>query len=72
MKRLLLDQGLSRSTARSLNVADWDVVPVSDLGLSQATDTSIVACARQDARFASLWMPISILCWRPAVKAARL
>ncbi len=50
MKRLLLDQGLSRSTARLLDGAGWDVVHVSDIGLSRATDSAIVAHARLDAR----------------------
>ncbi len=46
MNRLLLDQGLPRSTANILNNADWEVVHVSDISMSRATDEAILEYAR--------------------------
>lgn len=45
MKRLLLDQGLPRSTVELLNKKGWDVLHVSDIGLGQAEDTKILEFA---------------------------
>lgn len=50
MKRLLLDQGLPRGTARLLNAQGWDVVHVGDIGMSRAPDTEILALAEREAR----------------------
>ena len=50
MKRLLLDQGLPRSTARLLTQAGWDVVHVSEVGMSRAADSDVLARARAEAR----------------------
>ncbi|MEA2789710.1 MAG: hypothetical protein QOG73_2116 [Acetobacteraceae bacterium] len=50
MKRLLLDQGLPRSTAALLTQVGWDVVHVSEIGMSRAEDVDIVQRARAEAR----------------------
>lgn len=50
MNRLLLDQGLPRSTARFLAADSWDVVHVGDLDLSRATDAEILHTARETSR----------------------
>jgi predicted nuclease of predicted toxin-antitoxin system len=38
MTRLLLDQGIARSTASILTGSGWDVVHVADIGMERATD----------------------------------
>jgi len=48
--RLLLDQGLPRSTADYLPRETWDVVHVWQCGLSTASDRDIIAFARVDQR----------------------
>jgi predicted nuclease of predicted toxin-antitoxin system len=48
--RLLLDQGLPRSTVELLGAKGWDVVHASDCGLSTASDDQILAYARANAR----------------------
>ena len=52
MKRLLLDQGLPRSTAALLSQSGWDVVHVSEIGMSRADDDDreILRRARADSR----------------------
>ena len=50
MNRLLLDQGLPRSTADLLRAAGWDAVHVSECGLSTATAAEILERARSDNR----------------------
>jgi predicted nuclease of predicted toxin-antitoxin system len=50
VKRLLLDQGLPRSTSVLLIFAGWNVVHVSDIGMSRADDVDIMRRAREDAR----------------------
>ena len=50
MKRLLLEQGLPRSTAVLLAQAGWDVIHVSEIGMSRADDADILRRARTDAR----------------------
>ncbi len=50
MKRLLLDQGLPRSTGKLLAAPDWDAVHVGDVGLSRATDQRILDYARENDR----------------------
>ena len=50
MKRLLLDQGLPRSTAALLSQAEWDVIHVSEIGMSRADDTEVLRRARADSR----------------------
>jgi predicted nuclease of predicted toxin-antitoxin system len=48
--RLLLDQGLPRSAAALLTQGGWDVVHVSEIGMSRAGDRDILQRARVDAR----------------------
>ncbi len=50
MKRLLLDQGLPRSTAALLTGAGWDVIHVSEIGMSRADDVDILHRARAEGR----------------------
>jgi len=50
LTRLLLDQGLPRSTARLLAAAGWDVAHVGDIGLSRAEDLQILEHAREQGR----------------------
>ena len=50
MNRILLDQGLPRSAATALREAGWDVEHVSDLGMSQSADRSILDFARAQGR----------------------
>ena len=50
MIRLLLDQGLPRSTGKLLSDAAWDVVHVGDIGLSHAADQRILDYARRENR----------------------
>ncbi|MFM9967307.1 MAG: DUF5615 family PIN-like protein [Burkholderiales bacterium] len=50
MKRLLLDQGLPRSTGTILAGAEWDIVHVAELGMSQAEDSVILERARAEQR----------------------
>jgi predicted nuclease of predicted toxin-antitoxin system len=48
--RLILDQGLPRSTAELLRREGWDVVHVAECGLSEAPDTRILEYARTNSR----------------------
>jgi predicted nuclease of predicted toxin-antitoxin system len=48
--RLLLDQGLPRSTVDLLNRDGWDVVHVAQCGLSAAADEQILEYARANNR----------------------
>lgn len=50
MTRILLDQGLPRSTPVFLREAGWDVEHVSDIGLSRASDVEIISRAREGKR----------------------
>jgi predicted nuclease of predicted toxin-antitoxin system len=50
VKRLLLDQGLPRSTAALLRQGGWDVVHVCEIGMSRADDREILRRARADSR----------------------
>ena len=50
MRRLLLDQGLPRSTAALLRQGGWDVLHVSEIGMSRAGDAEILRRARADSR----------------------
>lgn len=50
MNRILLDQGLPRSAAAALREAGWNVEHVSDLGMSQSSDRSILDFARAQGR----------------------
>ncbi len=50
MRRVLLDQGLPRSTAALLSQGGWDVIHVSDIGMSRASDTEVLQRARADSR----------------------
>lgn len=46
---LLLDQGLSRSTAHILRQAGFDIIHVGECGLSAAADSEILEYARREA-----------------------
>lgn len=50
MIRLLLDQGLPRTTGKLLSTAAWDVIHVGDIGLGRATDQQILDYAKSDNR----------------------
>jgi predicted nuclease of predicted toxin-antitoxin system len=50
VKRLLLDQGLPRSSASLLRQCGWDVVHVSEIGMSRADDADILRRARAEGR----------------------
>jgi predicted nuclease of predicted toxin-antitoxin system len=50
LKRLLLDQGLPRSTAALLTQVGWDVIHVSDIGMSRADDVEILRRGRAEGR----------------------
>jgi predicted nuclease of predicted toxin-antitoxin system len=50
VKRLLLDQGLPRSTAILLNQAGWDVIHVAEIGMSRSADLDILQRARGESR----------------------
>lgn len=50
MKRLLLDQGLPRSSAALLVQQGYDAVHVSDIGMSRADDLDILERARAEGR----------------------
>jgi predicted nuclease of predicted toxin-antitoxin system len=50
MTRLLLDQGIARSTASILTGAGWDVLHVADVGMERATDAVILDYARAQQR----------------------
>lgn len=50
MKRLLLDQGLPRFAGALLSQAGWDVIHVSDIGMSRANDIDILQRARVEQR----------------------
>jgi predicted nuclease of predicted toxin-antitoxin system len=48
--RLLLDQGLPRSTVRNLEERGFDVCHVADLGYSRASDAEIIEVAEKQSR----------------------
>lgn len=50
MRRLLLDQGLPRSAAVLLTRAGWDVMHVSEIGMSRASDLDILSRAQTEGR----------------------
>lgn len=50
MIRLLLDQGLPRSTVELLKTDGWDVVHVCECGFSTAADEQILEYARTNSR----------------------
>jgi predicted nuclease of predicted toxin-antitoxin system len=50
LKRLLLDQGPPRTTAQLLRDAGWDALHVGECGLGAATDSTILAFAREQDR----------------------
>jgi predicted nuclease of predicted toxin-antitoxin system len=62
VRRLLLDQGLPRSSGTLLREAGWDVIHVADVGMSRSDDTEILrrglaetrVCVTLDAEFHSL------------------
>jgi predicted nuclease of predicted toxin-antitoxin system len=50
VRRLLLDQGLPRSTAALLMQTGWDVIHASDIGMNRADDVEILRRARAEVR----------------------
>lgn len=48
MIRLLLDQGLPRSTARLLRDVGWDVLHVGAIGMARSSDSDILDYARRE------------------------
>jgi predicted nuclease of predicted toxin-antitoxin system len=50
VRRLLLDQGLPRSSAILLTEAGWDVVHVADIGMSRSDDSEILRRAQNETR----------------------
>lgn len=48
--KLLLDQGLPRTSARILREIGWDVVHAAEIGLSRASDSEILTTAKQEGR----------------------
>lgn len=50
MIRLLLDQGLPRSTARLLGDLGWDVLHAGDIGMACSSDSDILDYARRERR----------------------
>jgi predicted nuclease of predicted toxin-antitoxin system len=50
VKRLLLDQGLPRSAGAILAQSGWDVVHVSEIAMSRASDADVLARARTERR----------------------
>ena len=50
MIKILLDQGLPRSSVKMLNDKGWDVIHTGDVGLSRATDRQLLEYARNENR----------------------
>jgi predicted nuclease of predicted toxin-antitoxin system len=61
--RLLLDQGLPRSTVLHLHTAGIEATHVGDRGLATATDSRILDVGREEARVVVTLMPIFTHCW---------
>ena len=50
MKRILLDQGLPLTAASILRGLGWDAVHAREIGMKEAADAEILACAARESR----------------------
>jgi predicted nuclease of predicted toxin-antitoxin system len=61
--RLLLDQGLPRSTGKHFSLVDWDVVHVGEIGMCTSSDKEILEAGRHDNMgMRSHWTQIPMPC----------
>jgi predicted nuclease of predicted toxin-antitoxin system len=70
VKRLLLDQGLPRSSGVLLTGAGWDVIHVGDIGMSRAGDDEILRRAHAESRVCVRSTRISMPCSRSVENVA--
>jgi len=61
--RLLLDQGLPRSTVLHLRNKGIEAIHVGDKGLATAADSKILDCGRQEGLVVVTLDAISMRCW---------
>jgi hypothetical protein len=61
--KLLLDQGLPRSTVSYLMKQKISCIHVAEVGLADASDAVILTTLEKKGASSSLWTRIFILCW---------